>query len=325
MIDVELRDLKKINIGFIGAGSHAKKLISVFQSYPNTFVSKVYKPNMLDKNARDTDQIDDLIDCDAIVIASPNNTHHHYLDWASANFKGYVFCEKPPVNNLRGLISFEKLNFQKSFFGFNLRFSDFNILSKKYFSSGELGELMHFSASVGYGFAYKSSYANSWKSCATRSPLGVIENLAIHYLDLAVCLFGNITSISVKKMNFAKSGGVPDTANIQAVHQDGKTSSIMVSYSTPLINNLNLIASNGIVSIDDSVLTIRSPRDVFDQNGLFIKPPIIDEVKYHGDEFFETSIMRQIEYFLNVVASKGTFERSEFDQSQHICNVLLNS
>ena len=53
----------------------------------------------------------------------------------------------------------------------------------------------------------------------------------------------------------------------------GPNARIISSYASPLIFNIKLVGSNGILIMDKKKIKIISPRDTFDENGLFIDPP----------------------------------------------------
>ena len=59
---------------------------------------------------------------DAIIISSPNETHFKYLTLILEKFKGYIFCEKPPVTELAELKKLEELHqdYSASTFHLNL-------------------------------------------------------------------------------------------------------------------------------------------------------------------------------------------------------------
>ena len=121
-------------IGFIGYKGHALRLMNIFHEMKGWEVSHVYHPHKpLDvkqvpagilKGVQWTNDFKDLLSCDAIVVASPNSSHFHYLKQLSADYSGYVFCEKPPVANSQDLDHLEKFpdEFKKKvYFNFNMR------------------------------------------------------------------------------------------------------------------------------------------------------------------------------------------------------------
>lgn len=317
--------MKKVSIGFIGGGNHTKRLIHELNKYDYCCVSAIYKPNKSVDFDVSTDERNDLLKCDVIFITSPNSSHFGYLEWLANNFRGFIFCEKPPVNDLSALSIFERLDSDKTFFGFNFRYSEFSLLAAEASDTNLIGQPLSFFACVGYGFAYKPSYVKSWKSDEVQSPLGVVENLGIHYLDLAVTLLGKLSSLAVIKQNVANTSLVSDSATMTGVHGNGATSSIFVSYATPLSISLRLIGTNGTIEYEDDILRVKSPRDTFDDQGLFVAPPVIWERMFKPEEFYLESLRREVQIFIEEVVISGKAENNFFDQSKEVTRFMLEN
>ena len=118
MIDV----LLVLNLGVIGYRKHAGKLISFLEKNSECKINYIYHPTK-SLDDRFTNSFSNLYDCDAVIIASPNKTHYEYIEKLTKNFKGYIFCEKPPVTSFTELENLEKMptNWkQKIFFNFIL-------------------------------------------------------------------------------------------------------------------------------------------------------------------------------------------------------------
>ncbi len=88
MIDVQL----VIKLGIIGYGNQAKRLITIFNEIKNCNIELVYHPTKSLDHSNSTNNFSDLLDCHAVVIANPNNTHFEYIQKLLENFDGYIFC-----------------------------------------------------------------------------------------------------------------------------------------------------------------------------------------------------------------------------------------
>lgn len=314
-----------LKIGIIGFGGHAKKLLSVIGSFENCALHAAYHPGKRPQVNGGTTSFEDLLPCDAIFITSPNNTHSNYLLRLQKQFDGYVFCEKPPVNRLEDLDLISKLDFRKTFFGFNLRFSELITLVSAAISNGNLGTPIFASVILTYAFAYKKQYLDSWKSKREHAGLGVVENVSIHYVDLLTSILGPITRFNTVALQHARNGNVPDTAHIQTVHSSGAIGSIATSYSAAFTHTIELIGSNGILNYDEECLRIFSPRETFDVNGNYIKPRLISEQKVSSEDLFQNSIRAQLEYFLNRCATGTPLEEHFFRQSISSTRAILSN
>ncbi len=318
--------MKKISVCFIGYGSHAKRINNLILNYCRSiYIYKHPKKNVF--------EIDDLIlerllNCDVIFITSPNSTHFYYLQLLSQKrFTGYIFCEKPPINSYEDMSIFKKLNKNKTFFGFNLRYSDFFDKANDISSRKWLGTPISLIICVGYGFAFKDGYKTSWKSSSTKSPFGVIENLGIHYIDLARSILGKISELKISQSNFAKikNNKVPDTASIISTHKNGANSLIFVSYASPFIESMSLIGTNGLLEYSNNYLKIKSPRDTFSDDGLFISPKTIFQKKYDDDEFYLRSLKKELLFFLNLVQKQTPIPLDLFLRSKEVCQFTLKT
>ena len=86
-----------MRIGIIGDGGHSKRIQKILiKKKLNFFIYKPKKPNYFEKK-----NFDQLKKCNVIFIISPNNTHFFYIKRLYR--ARYIFCEKPPVNNKKGL------------------------------------------------------------------------------------------------------------------------------------------------------------------------------------------------------------------------------
>jgi len=180
--------VNSINIGIIGYGRHAQKL----ESYFNEVLFCSYRVIDLGRDSQSIRQLikDGGIDC--VFVCSPNYTHWPYLKLVrSASPDVPIYLEKPAVNcpsALSELCSAESMC--NVFVGFPLRHG---LLGKHGYLAEVLKEhnacpeqTVFSSFIISYPYCLREAYCSSWKSDSTKSPWGVAENLAIHYIDLAL-------------------------------------------------------------------------------------------------------------------------------------------
>ena len=120
MIGVQL----VVKLGVIGYKNHAKRLLNILDHKRDCHVEFIYHPTKKFKDVRCTNNLEDLLLCDGILISSPNDTHFSYLKKLE-KFNGYIFCEKPPVvlrSELNSLRKFKIGKKRKICFNFNFRF-----------------------------------------------------------------------------------------------------------------------------------------------------------------------------------------------------------
>ncbi len=136
---------------------------------------------------------------DAVIIATPTNTH---LEIASECLKAKkdLLIEKPIARNLseaKEINSLAKKLKKKVMVGMNLRYRPDAMLMKSLVNSGELGEIFY----IRCGWLRKESSEQKWMFNKNVSGGGVIIDLGILVLDLALWIMNDtkIKSVSVQK------------------------------------------------------------------------------------------------------------------------------
>jgi predicted dehydrogenase len=300
----------KIRICFIGDGSHAKR---IKRSLSNLQVN--YLCINFDRNKSLINQ-PDILSCDAVFLTSPNNTHADYLDQLNKSYSGYIYCEKPPINEFDQIGIFDKINYKKCFFGFNYRYSKINSFVKNIKKNYHLGCPINMSIHVSYPFAIKQAYKDSWKSKINCSPQGVVENLAIHYIDMSLEIFGKFKKIHTVLNNITKVTKVDDTAKLFIEHENSSTTDIFVSYSTSVKDEIYITFENGDIQYDGSEINFYYPKNSFGDNGLAVRPPIIAKDKINGDQIYDSSMDNCVNEFISKVIDKGFFDRKVFESTR---------
>ena len=92
-----MNNKKLLSIATIGNRGHAKKIIDIINKSKIGKVNFIYKPSSKKNYKKETDDLRDILKYDAIFILSPNDTHYFYLKYLIKNYRGYIYCEKPPV------------------------------------------------------------------------------------------------------------------------------------------------------------------------------------------------------------------------------------
>ena len=321
MIDV----LLVLNLGVIGYRNHAGKLISFLEKNSECKINYIYHPTK-SLDDRFTNNFSSLYDCDAVIIASPNKTHYEYIEKLTKNFKGYIFCEKPPVTSFTELENLEKMptNWkQKIFFNFMLRFSDLSDIIKNKINSDELGTIIHIDIHDAKGLAFKKEYPSSWRADGKTNLHNILDANTIHHLDLVNLHLGKIDKLTYFPSLVSENGTSFDTSYVILRYQNGVTLSILNSYATPLINDVSIIGTNGRLTIRNNHLEIQSPRDVFDENGLFTNPPISFQSDFSISNDAENSLKKSLNYFISHVKENKNFDLKYFNTSVQTNRLIL--
>jgi predicted dehydrogenase len=311
VIDVELSNaMSVLEICFIGNGSHANRIKKIISNIGHNF--KFIEHN----RTLDLHLQTDVLNCDIIFITSPNDTHIDYIKLLSIIYDGYVYCEKPPINKVEDLEIFDLINPSKFFFGFNYRFSEIQKFIVQTKEKYDLGELININVHMSYPYSVKEHYKYSWKSDIEKSPFGVIENLGIHYLDLSVTLLGAVKKVFLNSTNINQTGTADDTASVSLLHENGSTSQIFISYATLAREDLYFSFERGDINYNGTELNAYYPREIFNQKGLFITPPIVLSKSIDSELFNSESLKNCVDYFINIVQTNDSFEQALFNNAR---------
>jgi predicted dehydrogenase len=255
-----------------------------------------------------------------VFILSPNQTHYEYLKYFEK--KTYLFCEKPPVNNLQELKKIKKFSHNRIYFNYNFRFSMISEIlkdKKKY----KLGGLLHANFSITHGLAKKKDYVDNWRSKKNLCPTGVFETVLIHYVDLIGYHFQikKIKNLTIK--NTSKIGSGFDTASCILETKNNVQINFFSTYNSPLSKKILFIFTNGIIEQDEEYVKVFGPAKNLDINGFYKKPKLIKLFKISEKLDHKISLKKSIEYFLNVVKKKKNFSKNLFNKSLKSNELIL--
>ena len=307
---------KQLKVCIIGNGLHSKRVQKILKAKHIKF--NIYKPES--KKNYKNESLNNLNKFNVFFIISPNHSHYHYIK--NLYKKGYVFCEKPPTNNLKELNKLKKINSNKIYYNYNFRFSKISeILQKR--KKYKLGNLIYTNIVSGKGIAFKDDYKKNIRSNKKFSPKGVFEMVSIHWLDLLSFLF-NVTNIKKPKLlNLSKNGNSYDNSNVSLEIDNKFTGEIFCSYTSPLINKKIFIFENGIVEQDDNIIRIKGPALNFDKRKLLITPKIIKSFRLNEKKDYLSSLEKSVNYFLSTVSKKNFFSKKNNSRALIINTMII--
>ena len=306
--------IKKICI--IGNGVHSQRIQKIIKKKKINFI--VFKPKS--KKNYKKENLENFKKYKIFFIISPNNTHFYYISKFCKN--SYIFCEKPPTNNLKELNKLKKINSNKIYFNFNFRFSRISKIlseSKKF----GLGKLIYSNIISGHGLAFKDIYKNSWRADKKNCPTGVFEMLAIHWIDLINYLFKIKKIKNFELKNLSKIGNSYDNCNLSLQTHNNAVIDVVCSYTSPVISKKTFIFKNGLILQDEDKIEIRGPALNIDKDNFLKKPKLIKKEVLDEKKDYNESLKLSIDYFFKQINEKRKFSKKEFHDSLKINKLIL--
>ena len=298
--------MEKVKLGVIGLGSisqlihlpNISKLNDVFLSA----VAEVKKNRLnlisekfsIQNRYTDYQEMLENEDIDAIIIATPTNTHKEIaIDCLSAG--KHVLVEKPLARThaeAKEIVEAAKKYKKKLMVGMNLRYRPDTMLLRSIINSSEIGEPFYAKC----GWIRSRSSEEKWFTKKEEAGGGVIIDLGIHLLDLALWLmnFPQVSSVSCKNFyHFTKN--VEDTSISFIKFKDGSLINIEVSWSLAADKDnfyLTVYGNKGSASLN--------PLNVIKK----IDGQIIDLSPSHSDNstaLFRKSYINELKSFIGAV------------------------
>ena len=81
------------------------------------------------------------------------------------------------------------------------------------------------------------------------------------------------------------------------------------------MNDIIIIGTNGSIVFSDDTMQISSPRDSFDEKGLFIKPKCVVKTEFNFNSMIQDSLQKSLDYFLSHIENSEMFDISDFNKS----------
>ena len=308
---------RNLRIGIIGQGSQYNRISKILKNKGIKFIT--YKPPR-NKNYFDRKKFIELKKSNVIFILSPNDTHLKYIKLLQGN--RFIFCEKPPVNKLNDLKELKKIKNNKIYFNYNFRFSKISEILKN-IKLFELKELLYATIITGHGLGFKKDYYKSWRSNRKICKKGVFEIVSAHWIDLINYHFHIKKIQNLNLRNYIKNTNGIDNSYCKILLKNNSEVNIFSSYSTPLIEKMIFVFSNGIVEQNDNFIEIRGPAMNLDKNNYLKKPKLIKRINLNGDQDYNLSLKKSVTYFLEHAYKNKKFTEEHLKKSLASNNFII--
>jgi predicted dehydrogenase len=247
--------MKKVNVALVGVGGHGTTIRKAVKMCPDINVIAIYDINetLLEEASKEFncekfsnyEQLFELSDLNALIIATPNHLHFEQAYKALKNGK-HVFVEKPITVKVEEAKKLVKLASSKNLIlqvGHNTRKRKVFRKAKEILESKELGEIVSFEANIsmrtGLGLFPK------WKMDKRKCPLLPMTQLGIHFIDVVHYLFGEISEVfAIARKSILK---VEDTVIATLKLKSGVIGALSSSYVSGDAYELKIYGTNGFV------------------------------------------------------------------------------
>jgi predicted dehydrogenase len=237
--------MDKSKIGVIGLGGVAQlvhlpnlskmpnaELTAVCEVNKSRLITIAEKFNVKERYSNYNDMLEKS-EMDAVIIATPTSTHTDIaIDCLEAGKD--ILVEKPLARSYqeaKRIVDAAKKNKRKLMVGMNLRYRPDTMLLRSFINSNEIGEPFY----VKCGWIRKQSSSEKWFTKKEESGGGVIFDLGIHLLDLALWLLQYPEIASVSSQNFHHfTKNVEDTSISCIKCKNSAVINLEVSWSLPV-------------------------------------------------------------------------------------------
>lgn len=308
--------MEKTKIGIIGLGSIAQLVhlpnLSKMENVEITSVAEVRKSRLntiadkfnIKERYSDYKELLQKSDVEAVIITTPTASHRE-IAIESLKAKKGVLVEKPlarSYDEAKQIVSYAKRNKRPLMVGMNLRFRPDAMMLRSILSTKEIGKPLY----VKCGWIRRPSSSEKWFMKKEQSGGGVIVDLGILILDLALWLldFPKIDSVSTR--NFMQNTkNVEDTSISFLKFKDSTIINLETSWSLPIDKDyfyLDIYTEKGYASL--------SPLNIYKKVGdqtIELVPP----QKENPLTLFKKSYQNELKNFfgtikkLNPIVSSG--------------------
>jgi predicted dehydrogenase len=298
--------MEKTKIGVIGLGGVAQLVhLPNLAKVPNAEVSAVAEVNRnrlqtisekfnINEKYSKYEELLEKSDVDAVIVATPTSTHTGIaIDCLNAGKD--VLVEKPLARTYaeaKKIVDVAKKNKRKLMVGMNLRYRPDTMLLRSFINSNEIGEPFY----IKCGWIRKQSSSEKWFTKKEQSGGGVILDLGIHLLDMALWLLDYPEVSSVATTNFQHyTKNVEDTSISFLKCKNSAVINLEVSWSLPVEKDhfyFDVFGTKGSFSSNPFQLYKKVENDYIN-----LTPTLVD----NASNLFKKSYLNELKSFIGAI------------------------
>lgn len=297
--------MDKTRIAVIGLGSvaqlvHLPNLVKI-KNAEITAVVEVNKNRLhsvadkydVKKRFTDYKELLNNIDADAVIIATPTHLHKQMaIDCLNAGKD--VLVEKPLArNSSEGIevIECAKKNNRKLMVGMNLRYRPDSMLIRSLIDAGEIGKPFY----IKCGWIRKQSSSEKWFTKREEAGGGVILDLGVNLVDLALWLADYPKAISISTKNYFHNSRNLEDTSLSFIRCENLTISLEASWSMAEEKDIfytNVYGTKGSIGANPFKLIKVMVDDHMDLGSTFVDSPT---------EAFKKSYLNELKSFIGAI------------------------
>ena len=297
--------MEKTRVAVIGLGSvaqlvHLPNLLKIKNAVV-TAVAEINKNRLhsvadkYDIKRRYTDytQLLSNDDTDAVIISTPTHLHKQ-MAIDSLNAGKDVLVEKPLArNSSEGIEILEcaKKNNKKLMVGMNLRYRPDSMLIRSLIDAGEIGDPFY----IKCGWIRKQSSSEKWFSKREEAGGGVILDLAINLVDLALWLADYPKAVSISTKNYFHNSRNLEDTSVSFIRCENLTISLEASWTMAEEKDTfytNVYGTKGSIGANPFKLIKVMADEHIDLGSTFVDSPT---------EAFKKSYLNELKSFIGAI------------------------
>jgi len=297
--------MEKTRVAVIGLGSvaqlvHLPNLLKIKNAVV-TAVAEINKNRLhsvadkYDIKRRYTDytQLLSNDDTDAVIISTPTHLHKQ-MAIDSLNAGKDVLVEKPLARNSNEgieILECAKKNNKKLMVGMNLRYRPDSMLIRSLIDAGEIGDPFY----IKCGWIRKQSSSEKWFSKREEAGGGVILDLAINLVDLALWLADYPKAVSISTKNYHHHSRNLEDTSVSFIRCENLTISLEASWSMAEEKDTfytNVYGTKGSIGANPFKLIKVMADEHIDLGSTFVDSPT---------EAFKKSYLNELKSFIGAI------------------------
>ncbi|MCH9015953.1 MAG: Gfo/Idh/MocA family oxidoreductase [Gemmatimonadetes bacterium] len=321
--------MSNLTVAVIGLRGHAARHIEMVRQTPGVTLDRVYYhkiPPPDQKHLPITNTLSDCLDSDVIIISSPTPRHAEQLQMLR-HYRGYVLLEKPAAVDKGGIDVLLDLPAElksRTQVNFNFLFHDVAAHLRELAKSPVIGDVFAFEVHTSHGGAFRDDWRDSWRLSGEPN-FGPLETVGIHFIHFALVLFGRCENALVRSNSLSGRSDAVDTGMLAMRMENGVSVNISNSYAAPYVVRMALWGTNGHLVYDGETATLYSPRDTFDERGMFSSPPAVESWSIDYPSAWASSLASSQRHFFKTAQQRVRLDPGIFDRDVAAMNVLLDA